>query len=353
MKRLTILQSITPDYRKIFFENIRNELGSKFELYSGNSYFEKSLKDDETIQKVKVKNLFLFGKVLIQSHFTELIFKEGIVIVEMNPRILTNWFILIGRKILGKKVYLWGHAWPRNGKNSKTERIRKIMKVLGNKIIVYTKQQKQELQQQLPNKSIEVASNAVINSSEMSTNNDTEKINNIIYVGRLTKLKKIMFLVKSFHSIMTKLPKNCCLIIAGSGEEHEKLLSYILENKLTEKVLLKGHVSDYKELKNLYFSSLLSVSSGYVGLSITQSFGFGVPMLVSKTENHSPEIEAFEENVNGLFFTTNDITSCGEKILSFFENKEKWVGKRDLITKACKENYSTEAMSNTFIKLVL
>lgn len=352
MKKLIILQSITPDYRKLFFETIEASLKDNFILYSGDSYFEGSLNDDESIKKIKVKNYFLFNKFLIQSHSINLIFEKGTLVLEMNPRIITNWIILIFRKLLKKETVLWGHAWPRNGKESKSDFVRNLMRKLGSKIIVYTNQQKEELILKMPNKVVLSAPNALISSDKMLTNLDTSNINNIIYVGRLTKLKKTLLLIKAFHNVKNNLPKECNLIILGSGDEAKTLNDFISKNILQDRVHIMGHVSSYNDLKEQYLSSLVSVSPGYVGLSITQSFGFGVPMVISKNENHSPEIEAFTEGSNGVFFETDNENDLGNKLLEIFNDKESWVAQRNLILKSCKENYSIQAMANTFIKLI-
>lgn len=352
MKKLTILQSITPDYRKLFFERLDAKLGQNFNLIAGNSYFEKSLKDDVTIKKTKVKNIFIFNKLMIQKSVLKLSFTKGILVLELNPRILTNWIILFFRNILGKETVLWGHAWPRNGKNVKSEKIRMLMKKLSTSLIVYTERQKIELKENLPNKIIYSAPNAVIPILLMSTNQQSNRINNFIYVGRLTELKKPFLIVKAFHKALRSLPSKCNLFILGDGDEFDKLESYISQNSLQSRIFLKGHVSDYECLKKMYSSSLFSISSGYVGLSIIQSFSFGVPMLVSKNENHSPEIEALILEKNGLFFETNSINSLSEKMVTVFKNKNEWIHKRQSIVDFCKKKYSIESMTDTFIKLV-
>tara|TARA_R110002072_G_scaffold96968_8_gene213102 strand:+ start:1281 stop:2348 length:1068 start_codon:yes stop_codon:yes gene_type:complete len=354
MRKLIILQTITPDYRKIFFQTIKDELGENFELYGGDNYFETSIKDDVTIVKTKVNNFFFFNrKLLIQSHTLRLIFKKGLLVIELNPRILTNWIILIFRKLLNRKTIVWGHAWSREGKGSKTNNIRRLMKLLANQIVVYTNQQKRELLKEMPKKKIFSAPNAVFSSLKMKTNEDiNESIINIIYVGRLSSPKKPFFLVEAFAKEINSYPFRTKLIIVGEGEEKEKIKKYIADNKLSKRIDLLGHISDYEKLKELYFTSLFSVSPGYVGLSITQSLGFGVPMLVSKSENHSPEIEALELNENGLFFNTNEIDSFNKVLLKAFSNKKSWVQKRQKIMASCMKNYSTETMADTFIKFV-
>ncbi|MDC0001732.1 glycosyltransferase family 4 protein [Flavobacteriaceae bacterium] len=351
MKNLVIIQTVVPDYRKGFFNAIENALDQHFELYGGDFYFEKSVKSDCTISKKRTRNYFIFNnKLLFQTGIWHLLFKDVILVLEMNPRILSNWVFLIIRKIINRKTVLWGHAWPRKSAFSKSDNIRNLMRLLANKIIVYTRQQQHELKIKMPKKIILAAPNAVLSSSKMEFSMSDNKFN-IIYVGRLTKLKKPLFLVKSFASEIHKYPPETKLIIIGEGEEKNIIKNYIVKKKLSKRIELLGHISDYEKLKELYFTSFFSVSPGYVGLSITQSFGFGVPMLVSREENHSPEIEALNINENGLFFETNNEYNFNQVLLNAFKESEMWNDKGIQIVEFCQKNYSTESMAETFIKL--
>ncbi len=354
MKKLIILQTVLPDYRKKLFVHIKNELGDLFELYGGDYYFEKSVKTDDTIVfKKQVKNIFFLNrKFLFQLEMWSIVLKSNVLVMELNPRILSNGVILIIRKILNKKTILWGHAWPRLGKSSKSDTVRNFMRVLGNEIIVYTKTQQKELQLKMPNKKIRVAPNAVFHKNEMTVVDDGELIKNIIYVGRLTKSKKALFLTKAFHQIIKKLPSDANLLIVGDGEERELIINYVKQNGLSERIKVLGHIGDYERLRTLYSSSLVSISPGYIGLSVTQSFGFGVPMIVSRTENHSPEIEAVIEAENAVYFETDKVNSLSQAIVSFYNNKYEWISKRKTIVESCKENYSIEVMAESFITLL-
>jgi glycosyltransferase involved in cell wall biosynthesis len=354
MKKLIILQTVVPDYRSKVFSYIHEKLKDSFELYGGDLSFEKSIKTDSLIDyRFPVKNHFLFNRKLsFQTGMWNIVANRNIMILEMNPRIISNWVILLIRKSLRRKTILWGHAWPRKGKESKSDMLRNIMRSLGNEIIVYTNTQKIELQNKMRAKIIKTAPNAVYYKKEMMINQKPDFINNIIYVGRLTKGKKVLFLTKAFNYAIKKLPKTVNLIIVGEGEEKFEIQDYIKRHQLTERIKMKGHISDYDSLKNMYDKSLLSISPGYIGLSVTQSFGFGVPMIVSKNERHSPEIEAVRENENALFFETDSIESLSNQIISFFNNKELWIEKRELICEFCKASYSVEKMSEVFIQYI-
>lgn len=355
MKRdYIILQTVAPDYRSKLYYYINQEFGESFAVYAGLEYFETTVKTDPNItafKKIK-NNFFLNRSFLIQTGMWKDVISCKVLVMEMNPRILSNWATLIIRKILKKKTILWGHAWPRSGSQSKTDKLRKIMRDMGDSIIVYTKSQKQELVAAEPHLKVNYAPNALYFKDEMIVPLEKpENINNLIYVGRLTGLKKPKLLLEAFHKALPLLNKNVNLIFVGDGEEKSGLRDYIVKHKLEDRVVLTGHVSDYAKLSDYYSKSLFSVSPGYIGLSVTQSFGFGVPMLVSRTENHSPEIEAVIENENALFFETDDLESFKNKILTIYKNKEAWINKRQKICDSCKEKYSIDAMANTFIKL--
>lgn len=354
IKKLIILQTTAPDYRKKLFSFLKQELNSNFELYTGDYYFESSVKTDKSIDfAIGVKNRYLLRKKFLYQtgKIWSVVLKDNVVVLELNPRIISNWLILLIRKLLNKKTILWGHAWPRQGMTSKTDKIRHIMRLISDEIIVYTERQKEELSARMGKLKINAAPNALYYRKEMQFEISGD-ISNIIYVGRLTKTKKPLLLLKAYHEIVNSLPDETKLIIIGEGEEKQDLIAYTREHKLGNRVEIKGHISNYEELQSFYNNSLVSVSPGYAGLSITQSFGFGVPMIISKNENHSPEIEMAEENFNCLYFESNNEKRLGEMLLNLFENNEIWISKREEICNLCKHNYSIEAMGETFLNIV-
>ena len=353
MGRFIILQTVSPSYRNKFFDYLSSMLKDDFDLYSGNYYFEKSVTSDLSYSKrKKVTNLFFLNRMfLFQFGMWSIVFRKNTLVLEMNPRIISNWIILVIRKILNRKTVLWGHAWPRSGKYSYSDKIRHVMRLLGNIIIVYTKTQQKELKERMSSKKIYFASNSLYRVDEMKTNYSDSSINNMIYVGRLTESKKPLLFIKGFHKIYDKLPKNIKLFMVGDGPEKKKISQYIKQNNLLSSVEVFGHEDDYETLKKLYSSSLFSVSPGYIGLSVTQSFGFGVPMIVSEHENHSPEIEAVKEGENAIYFQTDNVDSLCEKMYQMYEYRDKWINKRNNIVKDCQTNYSIEAMSLPFIEI--
>ncbi|MEN8834448.1 MAG: glycosyltransferase [Polaribacter sp.] len=350
-KKLVVIQTVIPDYRLEFFKEIKQNLRENFELFGGNYYFDKSIISDPKIQKNQVKNYFLVKrKLLFQTGIWHLLFKNVILVLEMNPRIISNWIFLIVRGLLNKETVLWGHAWSKSGKDSNSEKLRNVMKILSSKIIVYTNRQKEELQLRMPTKTILAAPNSLIRKTKMVTKKPLESLN-LIYVGRLTEQKKPLFLVEAFLKKIEEYPKNTNLIVVGAGSETKKITDLIKRNKAENRVKLMGHISDYEELKKMYSNAFFSISPSLAGLSITQSFSFGVPMLISEIEKHGPELEAVQLGLNALFFKTDSIDSFNKTLSLAFKKRDFWLNQRQSIVDFCKNEYSIEAMSKVFVNL--
>lgn len=350
MYKYTLVQLIIADYRKEVFNLLNEKLDGHIITYCGKNHIEPGLttKVDAKNNVKYVENKFLFnGKIIYQKNVIVPSIKSEKLILELNPRILSNWIILFARKILSKKTVLWGHAWGRNGKNSKSEPIRKIMRNMAQTILVYTKKQKDELQK-IENLKIIAAPNALYKKKSMRpVANENRK--NLIYVGRLVQSKKVDVAIRGFSKLLKKYP-DAIFDIIGDGPEKNYLLSLSSDLGIRENIVFHGHIAEEEALYRIYSNSIFSISPGYVGLSITQSLGFGVPMLISKHENHSPEIECAQENFNCIFFDSFIEDDISEKMNYAWENKHYWIEKSHSISNNCAENYSAESMCNSIIE---
>lgn len=88
----------------------------------------------------------------------------------------------------------------------------------------------------------------------------------IISIGRLSPEKGFMDLVKIFNIISNDYP-DWHLDIIGDGVEKEKLIKYIKDSKIEEKVTLHG----FRDKEYIY--EMLTNSSIYLMTSYTESFG--------------------------------------------------------------------------------
>jgi glycosyltransferase involved in cell wall biosynthesis len=248
---------------------------------------------------------------------------------------------------------LWGHAWPRNGERSSSEFVRNLLKKQADLLIVYTESQAKRIIDSGYKKNVIAAPNALYKKKDMNYQKNVFR-DNIIYVGRLVKEKKPIILLKAYLEFCKKIKNNSVtcpkLIFVGDGPERYNLEKYFIDNKSgNEQVIFAGHVAGVDNIRKFYNTSFVSVSPGYVGLSITQSFSFGVPMIISRTENHAPEIEAAIDGLNCSYFETDNIHDLCNKLENHYCNLNGWDEKGNLIVENCKNNYSIEHMASRIL----
>ena len=170
-----------------------------------------------------------------------------------------------------------------------------------------------------------------------------------LYVGRLVPEKKPALLVAAFAAAAGRLPEDRRLVLVGAGPEEARLRALAGEAGLGDRVVLAGHVGDQERLRALYAAAIASVSPGYVGLSITQSLGFGVPMIHADDEPHSPEVEAAVAGFNAVPFRSDSVAALADALVAVSGERDAWAARRQAIADDCAARYSLEAMADALL----
>ncbi|MEI4525086.1 glycosyltransferase family 4 protein [Priestia megaterium] len=137
-----------------------------------------------------------------------------------------------------------------------------------------------------------------------------ERKNQVVFAGRLDKLKGIRLLLEAWKDI-----KDLELIICGTGPEEHWCRKYIEENKLTN-VKMLGFVEN-PQVKNIVGESkaLVLPTQWYEGfpMSIVESLATGTPIIGSNIGNVGSLIE---NGVNGLKFQFDSATDLQKAVKS-------------------------------------
>jgi glycosyltransferase involved in cell wall biosynthesis len=351
--KIAVLQVVVPDYRVSFFDLLFARLESNLEILAGCEDFDPSVRPAGAFADSKrLRNHFLAGRRLLwQAGSLRSLLQADVAVMTLNPRILNVWAILVLRRILGKRTVLWGHAWPRAGQGSGTDRIRHLMRALADGFIVYTETQARELQQRMTGAQILAAPNALFKAVDLAPTSSSRSPTNFVCVGRLIGTKKPDLLLRAFLLAREQLSHQCQLIFVGDGPLRLRLEREVAKAEATARVRFRGHVSGVGDLRAIYADALASVSPGYVGLNLIQSLGFGVPMLIARDEPHSPEIEAAVDGTNALFFSSDSETALASLMITAFRTRESWLSRRRAIADTCSRTYTVDLMVSRFLQM--
>ena len=103
----------------------------------------------------------------------------------------------------------------------------------------------------------------------------------LIYIGRLTELKRVSSLVEVVSMVKKKIP-GVVLHIAGDGPKHKEVRRKIEALRLTQNIIMHGYLSEKEKIE------LLSSSAIYVSNSIFE--GFGIPVVEAMATGTVPVV---------------------------------------------------------------
>jgi len=137
----------------------------------------------------------------------------------------------------------------------------------------------------------------------------------LIYIGRLTELKRVSSLVESISVVRNKFP-DVKLHIVGDGPKHEEVRRKIEELHLSQNVSMHGYASEKKKIE------LLSSSAVYVSSSVFE--GFGIPLVEAMASGTVPVVSDIEghrfvfqdDNVGYLVKNTEEMATKISELLS-------------------------------------
>jgi glycosyltransferase involved in cell wall biosynthesis len=195
----------------------------------------------------------------------------------------------------------------------------------------------------MPDKPVWVAPNALYSRRSIGPAGDSGAVrNDVLYVGRFEPAKKVALLIEGFSIFARKFP-DARLVLVGDGSQLDALRTARARMDDPNSVLFAGWIDHVSDLSNWYATAFCTVSPGFAGLGLTQSLGFGIPMVIADDEPHSPEIElAVGERTN--WFVRDSPESLAMAIEEFWNSRDS-IPRSDF-SDVVRETYSAEAMAD-------
>lgn len=345
---IAVVQPVVPDYRVPLFAALKQKYGTRFVVYAGGDNQDGTIRMDpraKSFVRLLTNRDLVCGAATWQSGYRQELLSASLVILPGSLRFVSAMWLALRRRQLRKPTILWGHAM---GAVTLAKPFREMMFRLPDGYIAYTELDSQIIRKARRDERVWVANNSCV------WRNECESIAgcpvNTVMVGRLVAEKKPTLLLEAFAVAVAKglVPSAAQLVFVGDGPLRPRLAERASQLGIPDRVCFTGHVSERKALSAVYADALVAVSAGYVGLSVIQAFAAGVPMLVSRTERHSPEIEACDESFNTVFFQTDSVESLVGMLSAVYDQKELWRARREAISLRVAGRYTYDAMCGAF-----
>jgi len=294
------------------------------------------------------KNKVLYWQKNVLKNVLQLEYDSIIFLGEMY--ILSTWLAVIFAKLRNKKVIFWGHGLYGNESFIKFF-FRKLFLKLPDLNLVYDNHAKELMIKEAfqPSK-IDVIYNSIetvklgpeYNSPILNDFFSNKNLPCLIFVGRLTKTKKLNLLIEAV--LTANLDKEYFnLLIIGAGEEIDGLRCLAIKGLERGFIKFYGECYDQNILMNLISKSDLCVSPGNVGLTAIQSLAYGTPVCThSNFNNQMPEANSIIEGYNGTFFKENNVKSLLEKISNWNYSARETYKENCINTIKSKYNYNNQ-----------
>lgn len=318
--------------------------------------------------KINILNNFYIKQYLVWQNFN--IFnwikkKPQTIILLGEFNIISNWIISFFAKLNNIEIVSKGHGMYGNEKGLKLLARKAFLKIC-NKHLVYEKHGKSILSDNgIDPDSIHILFNSLdyekqkkyrnlipdLNKLEILHFFDKPELPTLIFIGRLTKIKKLELIIDAIKLIQNDTPIN--LLIVGNGSEKSNLEKLASENLNSDCYHFYGESYDEAVNNNLIAVSDLCVSPGNVGLTAIHSLSYGTPVCThSNLMEQMPEAEAILDGINGILFEQNDVESLKDAITSWINKTHNRQKVRENCYKVIDEYYNPNYQKKVIENLI-
>lgn len=350
--KLLAIYNIAAHYRASIYQLMDRELDC--DIVAGDRVADIKKMDYSLLRHkvVEVHNL-------ITPHFE---FQQGVLrylrqdydtyILYSSPRCLSSWLFLIGCKLFypNKRVFGWTHGML--GKEGRIKQMitKCLFRMLSGAFIYNERSTKLMIERGIPASKLHPIYNSLNYDSQILIRSSLQmsrlyqdhfgnENKNIIFIGRLTEVKRLDLLLNSVSELKNR-DEIVNVTLIGDGEERTNLERMVDSLGISEQVWFYGACYDEQTNAELIYNADICVSPGNIGLTAIHVMMFGCPAITNDDLNHQmPEFEAIKEGRTGRFFMKDNSISLADAIREWFSLHE---ADREQIRNECYEEIDTK-----------
>ena len=365
--RLLLLGNFAPLYRAPIYQLIDKELRCDF-CFGDKLGDIKKMDYAQLNGKVAEVHNVIWNGIEYQRGVLKLLCKDyDTYIIYSSIRCISSWLFLILKTLFypNKRVYAWSHGLLGKENGFKLWLYKCMFRMFTGAFIYNARSRRLMIDRGIPASKLHSIYNSLdydkqlvlrksLKLSRLYQDHFLNDNNNIIFIGRLTKVKRFDLLLEAI-ALLKKEGELINVTFIGDGEERLNMEKQVEELGINHQVWFYGACYDEKTNAEMIFNADLCVSPGNIGLTAMHALIFGCPAITNNDFNHQmPEFEAIQEGKTGSFFKAGDSEALAECISSWFSKHEK---DREAVRQACykeiDEKWNPHVQIEIFKKVLL
>lgn len=370
--RIAIITNIIPTYREHFYDVILNDSRFDVKVFCQDKQVGENIKSihkkyGDRVHLLKSYSPFNDNSLVLQFLPIFDLFKNyDIFVVDGNLRHVSQAFLSMIFKLLGKKIIIWSNVQTFGG-NRILQKLRLTWWKIFDNFLMYTDKDVCELDKLgFKNKNIISINNGLNqnfinnqikfwNEEKLSLFKQQHKINSnniIISSGRINIINQHDLTIEAVKSIKIFIP-DILWIVIGNGSELERLKKKSKVYNLKNNICFLGEVYEEEEKCPWFLISKGFVHPGPIGLSLLNAYGYSLPVIThNSTNNHGPEFSLFEDNKTGYLFEYRNCNDLVSKIIFLINNKTEVKKIRQNIFEIANFKNNTSVMADQFFNMI-
>jgi glycosyltransferase involved in cell wall biosynthesis len=165
--------------------------------------------------------------------------------------------------------------------------------------------------------------------------------------ARLNSIKNIPMMLRGLKLVLQSMP-DVCMVIAGQGEEEEKLKGLALELGIADNVKFIGLRFDLPEVYQLFDVFLLTSFSEGISVTLLESMASGVPSVVTDVGGNR---EVVVEGETGFLVPVDADQQLSLRVCELLQNQEKAVQMGRIARERVVRDFSVQGMMEAYCRL--
>lgn len=351
--KIGIQQRVFPKYRKKFFERLAEFCGGNLSLFAGDPRKTESIIAAEELQGgdfVKARNLHLLGGrfyICLQAGLMQWLanWDPDVLILEANPRYLTNRMAINWMHQRGRPVVGWGLGVPHASgalSGMQTQGRDRYIALFDAMISYSTMGAEEYIASGMSAEQVFVAVNSV--SPPPVSFHVREPIKDraprVLFVGRLQARKRIDNLLFACASLGPK-PE---LSIVGDGPEAINLKN--LAGRIFPSAEFKGALEG-ADLEECFQDADVFVLPGTGGLAVQEAMAYGLPVIVAEGDGTQRDLVTAE---NGWLIKASDLDDLKRAMREAFSDTSRLPERGEASFQIVRERANIDVMSKVFVQ---